>query len=112
MSSDGDLAGEVEPWLRQCGSCDAALPMGCTCPPGDYRNILLKVWRAYEASREAMAEEIAVALESREDDARQVEKAEGIAGNKGAAQTWHDIATSYMRSAELARDIATKGDPT
>jgi hypothetical protein len=44
------LAAEVEPWLRECGSCDAALPMSCTCPPGDYRNILLKVWRAYEAT--------------------------------------------------------------
>jgi hypothetical protein len=43
------LAAEVEPWLRECGSCDAALPMACTCPPGDYRSVLLKVWRAYEA---------------------------------------------------------------
>jgi len=42
------LAAEVEPWLRECGSCDAGLPMSCTCPPGDYRSILLKVWRAYE----------------------------------------------------------------
>jgi hypothetical protein len=47
--SEEALAAEVEPWLRECGSCDAGLPMACTCPKGDYRNILLKVWRAYEA---------------------------------------------------------------
>ena len=45
------LAAEVEPWLQQCGSCDAALPMSCTCPKGDYRNILLKVWQAYEQAK-------------------------------------------------------------
>lgn len=47
---DEALAAEVEPWLNLCGSCDAALPMNCTCPEGDYRNILLKVWQAYEAA--------------------------------------------------------------
>lgn len=49
MDAPDQLAAEVEPWLRECGACDAALPMSCTCPPGDYRSILLKVWRAYEA---------------------------------------------------------------
>ena len=57
------LAAEVEPWLQQCGSCDAALPMNCTCPPGDYRNVLLKVWQAYQASRLLVAEEIAAYAE-------------------------------------------------
>jgi hypothetical protein len=50
MTMKAQLASEVMPWLEVCGSCDAALPMACTCPPGDYRNILLKVWRAYEAT--------------------------------------------------------------
>lgn len=45
------LTAEVEPWLQQCGSCDAALPMACTCPPGDYRAVLLKVWQAYGQER-------------------------------------------------------------
>lgn len=44
------LEDEVKPWLEQCGSCDAGLPMSCTHPDGDYRSILLKVWRAYEAA--------------------------------------------------------------
>lgn len=44
-----DLKAEVERWLEECGSCDAALPMACTCPPGDYRSILLKLWVAYES---------------------------------------------------------------
>ena len=57
------LAAEVEPWLRECGSCDAALPMSCTCPPGDYRVVLLKVWQAYEASRVTVAKEIEQACE-------------------------------------------------
>ena len=60
---------EIEPWLQQCGSCDAGLPMSCTCPAGDYRNILLKVWQAYKASRVLMAEEIAEALRRRRDEA-------------------------------------------
>ena len=57
------LAAEVEPWLRECGSCDAGLPMGCTCPPGDYRVVLLKVWRAHQASRVLVAEEIAAEID-------------------------------------------------
>ena len=65
------LAAEVEPWLRECGSCDAALPMACTCPPGDYRVVLLKVWRAYEgaerAIRRQVAEEIAAAIQKHRD---------------------------------------------
>ena len=60
-----DLAAEVEPWLQQCGSCDAGLPMGCTHPEGDYRNVLLKVWRAYETSRRDTAEEIATEITDR-----------------------------------------------
>jgi hypothetical protein len=48
-----ELAAEVEPWLRECGACDAGLPMGCTCPPGDYRVILLKLWQAYEAATDS-----------------------------------------------------------
>lgn len=47
MSEREQLAAEVELWLRECGSCDAALPMGCTCPDGDYRVVLAKVWDAY-----------------------------------------------------------------
>lgn len=46
------LAAEVEPWLQECGSCDAALPMNCTCPKGDYRVVLLKVWQAYRRAIE------------------------------------------------------------
>lgn len=27
-------------WLNQCGSCDAGLPMTCTCPDDDPRNVI------------------------------------------------------------------------
>lgn len=27
-------------WARQCGSCDAGLPMSCTCPTGDPRTVI------------------------------------------------------------------------
>jgi len=61
------LAAEVEPWLQECGSCDYGLAMGCNCPKGDYRNILLKLWKAYTASQsdiKAMCETVTkVALE-------------------------------------------------
>lgn len=30
----------AEPFLTQCGSCDAGLPMSCTCPTGDYRPVM------------------------------------------------------------------------
>jgi hypothetical protein len=59
----------------------------------------------YAAIRQQVAEEIAAAHERAEDDARRAEQTEGAAGNKGAAQTWHDLAAGYMRSAELAREI-------
>jgi hypothetical protein len=28
-------------WLGQCGSCDAGLSMGCTCPEEDVRPVIL-----------------------------------------------------------------------
>lgn len=30
-------------WLSLCGSCDAGLPMSCTCPDGDPRAVILKL---------------------------------------------------------------------
>ncbi len=30
----------AEPFLARCGSCDAGLPMSCTCPTGDYRPVM------------------------------------------------------------------------
>jgi hypothetical protein len=54
---------------------------------------------AYPAIRQQVAEEIAVAIERSEDDARRAEKETRDPG-------WADIATGYMRSAEIARDVA------
>ncbi len=31
------------PWMQQCGSCDAGLPMGCTCPQGDPRVVISRL---------------------------------------------------------------------
>lgn len=30
-------------WLNSCGSCDAGLPMSCSCPDGDPRNVILEL---------------------------------------------------------------------
>lgn len=35
-----DLEGIRHTWLKLCGSCDAGLPMGCTCPDDDPRNVI------------------------------------------------------------------------
>lgn len=56
----------------------------------------------------AAGEEIAAALERCEDDARRAERTEGIAGNRGTAKTYFDLAAGYMRSAELAREVASQ----
>jgi len=63
---------------------------------------------AYELGRKDGGEEIAAALERCEDDARRAEQSEGIAGNRGTAKTWFDLAAGYMRSAELAREISSQ----
>jgi hypothetical protein len=52
------LEAEVLPWLELCGSCDAGLLMGCTCPKGDFRNTMLKLWRAYEAKAGATGQDV------------------------------------------------------
>lgn len=36
----------AEPWLEQCGVHDAGLPMACTCPPGDFRPVMLALFAA------------------------------------------------------------------
>jgi hypothetical protein len=95
------LAAEVELWLQECGSCDAGLPMGCTCPPGDYRVVLLKVWRAYEgverAIRRQVAEEMAQALETDRDHGDGLP----ISDTVSRYQAW-----TY--AAALAREIGAK----
>ena len=58
--------------------------------------------------RKQAGEEIAQALERCEDDMRRAEVGAGISGNLSGAKTWFDLATGYMRSAELARDIASQ----
>jgi hypothetical protein len=63
---------------------------------------------AYALGRKDAGEEIAAALERCEDDARRAERTEGIAGNRGTAKTWFDLAAGYMRSAELAQEIASR----
>ena len=36
-----DLSAIRGKWLSQCGSCDAGLPMNCTCPDDDPRSVIL-----------------------------------------------------------------------
>ncbi len=35
-----DLAKIAAKWATQCGTCDAGLPMACTCPTGDPRPVI------------------------------------------------------------------------
>lgn len=35
-----DLDSIRDRWLQLCASCDAGLPMGCTCPTCDPRNVI------------------------------------------------------------------------
>jgi hypothetical protein len=41
---------EFSAWLDQCGSCDAGLPMDCTCPPGDPRAVILALVERLDAA--------------------------------------------------------------
>lgn len=50
VSEELDL-NEVRPWLRLCGSCDAGLPMGCTCPSADPRPMILRLVQEIERLR-------------------------------------------------------------
>ena len=39
-----DLEAIEREWLVQCGPCDYGLVnMGCNCPPGDHRSIIMKL---------------------------------------------------------------------
>lgn len=46
-----DVLTRAAPFLNVCGSCDAGLPMSCTCPTGDYRPVMLDLVREVEALR-------------------------------------------------------------
>jgi hypothetical protein len=49
----GDILAAAEPFMRVCGSCDAGLPMNCTCPPGDPRPIVSRLVAEIERLRAA-----------------------------------------------------------
>lgn len=38
-----DLDAIKAEWLELCGYCDVGLPMGCTCPSGDYRPVMFSL---------------------------------------------------------------------
>jgi hypothetical protein len=42
------LIEKAQPYLQLCPSCDAGLPMSCTCPPGDSRTVLQELVTALE----------------------------------------------------------------
>lgn len=46
-----DLDRIYEQWLNMCGSCDAGLPMSCTCPDDDPRSVILALVREVERLR-------------------------------------------------------------
>jgi hypothetical protein len=47
-----DLIERARPFLQQCGSCDAGLPMACTCPSGDYRPVMADLVAEVERLRQ------------------------------------------------------------
>ncbi|MEU7170209.1 hypothetical protein ABZ949_01805 [Micromonospora tulbaghiae] len=46
-----DVLVEAQPFIQQCGSCDAGLPMSCTCPIGDYRPVMARLVAEVERLR-------------------------------------------------------------
>ena len=48
MSDPVERAGK---FLQQCGSCDAGLPMACTCPDEDFRPVMLDLVQEIERLR-------------------------------------------------------------
>lgn len=53
-----DILTRAVPFLNQCGSCDAGLPMSCSCPTGDYRPVMLELVREVERLRARAAHQI------------------------------------------------------
>lgn len=47
-----DIVQVAEPWLQLCACCDLGFPSNCTCPMGDYRNVMLALVREIERLRE------------------------------------------------------------
>ena len=51
-----DLEAIRRKWLSQCGSCDAGLPMSCTCPDGDPRGVILELVHKLEKIQELLSD--------------------------------------------------------
>ena len=49
-----DALARARPFLNQCGSCDIGLPVTCTCPPGNYKSVMLDLVREIERLRERL----------------------------------------------------------
>lgn len=57
-----DLTAIRKEWLNQCGPCDYGLvEMGCACPVGDYRPIIVKLADEVERLTKAVQSQTAVA---------------------------------------------------
>ena len=54
MTAVDDLLAQAEPWTKQCGPCDAGLPMGCSCPDGDPRVVVSALVNHLEQQRTAV----------------------------------------------------------
>jgi hypothetical protein len=46
----------IQQWLRLCGSCDAGLPMNCTCPKDDVRPVIADLVAEVKHLRALIAE--------------------------------------------------------
>jgi hypothetical protein len=51
-----DVLEAAKPWMQQCGRCDADMPMGCSCPPGDPRVLISRMAQEIEQTRAHLAD--------------------------------------------------------
>lgn len=52
-----DLDAIAEKWLKPCGSCDAGLPMGCTCSQEDFRPDMLRLVQHIQAQQDRIEQQ-------------------------------------------------------
>lgn len=52
MTTQPDVLTAAEPFVQQCGPCDfGVITVGCNCPPGDYRPVMVRLMEEVERLR-------------------------------------------------------------
>lgn len=58
MNAAQQVIEKAMPFLDLCPSCDGGLRKSCTCPPGDYRAVMLALVLALQAELARHPEEL------------------------------------------------------